>query len=114
LVFEALHAVPQLILLPEIVTPHLIKSVIVHFKEIFDTFLMMIHLLDHLLLLSNIGMFELDNILLYLLANISQDDVIMTLVFVSAKLAKECFIDFAAILDLGVLMVLTEEALGVV
>lgn len=114
LIFEALHVMPQLILLSKIVISHLIESVVVYFEKIFYTVLMMIHLLDHLLLLGDIRMFELDNILLYLLANISQHDIIMALMFVRTKLAIESFIDFATILNLGVLMVLAKEALRVV
>lgn len=114
LAFKVVHAVSQLIFLPKVLVPCLIQGVIVDFKEVFDALLVMVKLLNHLLLLGDIRVLELDDILLDLLANISQDNIVMPLVFMTAKLAVESFINLAAVLYLSVLVVLAKESLRVI
>jgi hypothetical protein len=59
-------------------------------------------------------MLKLDNILLYLLTDISEDNVVVSFVFVSAKFAIECLINLAAILNLSILVELAEEPFRVI
>lgn len=59
-------------------------------------------------------MFQLDDFFLYSLRDLSQYDVIMAPVLIDAKPAIEGLIDFAAVLDLLILMLLAEELSGVV
>jgi hypothetical protein len=49
-----------------------------------------------------------------LLANISQDDVLVALVLVSTELAIKGLVNFAAILNLSVFVVFAEESLRVI
>ena len=59
-------------------------------------------------------MFQLNDLFLYSLRDLSQYDVIMAPVLIDAKPAIEGLIDFAAVLDLLILMLLAEELSGVV
>jgi len=74
----------------------------------------MIKLFDHLLFLCNVGMLKLDYILLDLLTDICQNNVVMTLVFVSTKSAVESLINLAAILNLCILVVFAEKAFRII
>lgn len=71
LTFEAVHVLSQLILLAEILMPHLIQGAIIDFEQVLNALLMMIQLLHDLLLFGDIRMLKLDDILLDLLANVS-------------------------------------------
>ena len=59
-------------------------------------------------------MLELDDVLLHLLADIGKYYVIMAFVLVCTQFAVKGLRDLATVLNLCVLMVLTEESLGIV
>lgn len=70
---------------------------------------MLIELLEGLLLLCNIGVFELDNVLLNLSARLSQHEVIMSVMKREAELAVEALVYLAAVLDLCVFVLRAQE-----
>ena len=70
LLLEGVHVILQRVFLAQIVISELIQGFIVDLEQVLDAILVMIELLDHLLLLCDIRMLELDDILLHLLANI--------------------------------------------
>ena len=70
LLLKCVHVILQRVFLAQIVISELIQGFIVDLKQVLDAILVMIELLDHLLLLCDIRMLELDDILLHLLANI--------------------------------------------
>lgn len=59
-------------------------------------------------------MFQLDDLFLYSLRDLSQYDIFMAPVLIDAKPAIEGLIDLAAVLDLLILMLLAVELPGVV
>ena len=59
-------------------------------------------------------MLELDHILLNLLTDIGQYYIVMTLMFMSTKLAVKRLIDLAAILYFSIFVVFAEESLRVI
>jgi hypothetical protein len=75
---------------------------------------MLIKLIYHMISLCNVTMFKFDYIFLNLSADLCENQIIMPLMPWQTQTAIKLFVDFAAIFDLSVFVLLTEELAWVI
>lgn len=79
LLLIGIHCLPKFILLPQVLIPQIVQSVIIDFEQTLDALLMLVQLLAHVLTFGDIRVLKLDYIFLNLSAGLSKHIIIMPL-----------------------------------